>query len=123
MNGCRCTDRITAFAQTLADTGNVITALQAGLAPVSASIQTAVVNTIGAIQVLREAVYSDLTGGPGVTASPIPTVSAAAGAVTAAARVAAPRHATNRRPPATAAKSVGDSGSYRNRAARTRSTS
>jgi hypothetical protein len=113
---------ITAFGQTLAAGSDVITALQAGLAPVSASIQTAVGNTIGAIQILREAVYTDLTGGPGAATSPIPTVSAAAGAVTAAARVAAPRHATDRRPLATAAKSVGDSGSSRNRAARTRST-
>ena len=113
---------ITAFGQTLAAGSDVITALQAGLAPVSASIQTAVGNTIGAIQILREAVYTDLTGGPGAATSPIPTVSAAAGAVTAAARVAAPRHATDRRPLATAAKSVGDSGSSRNRAARIRST-
>ena len=113
---------ITVFGQTLVDGGDVITALQAGLAPVSASIQTALGNTIGAIQALREAVYVDLTSGPGVTTSPIPTVSAATGAATAAARVATPRQTAHRKPLATAAKSAGDNGSPRTRAARTRST-
>ncbi len=104
---------ITAFGQTLADTGDIVTALQAGLAPISASIQTALGNTIGAIQVLREAVYSDLTGGPGVTTSPIPTVSPAVGAATAAARAVRPRSAPNRRPLAAAAKSTGDAAKTR----------
>jgi len=111
---------ITAFGQTLADTGDIITALQAGLAPISASIQTALGNTIGAVQVLREAIYTDLTGGPGVTTSPIPTVSAAAGAATAAARIARPRSAPDRRPLAVSAKSKGDAA--KTRPARARST-
>jgi hypothetical protein len=109
---------ITYFAQTLVAGGDVIAAIQAGLAPVSASIQAAVGNTIGAIQILREAVYTDLTSGPGVTTSPIPTVSAAA----AAARVAAPRQTAHRRTLATASKRTGDTDSPRTRAARTRST-
>ena len=111
---------ITVFGQTLADTGDVITALQAGLEPVSASIQTTLGNTIGAIEALREAVYVDLTSGPGAATSPIPTVSAAAGAANAAARVARPRSAPNRRPHAVAAKSKGDAA--KTRPARARST-
>ena len=75
---------ITYFAQTLVAGGDVIAAIQAGLAPVSASVQTALGNTIGAIEILREAVYTDLTSGPGPSVFPIPTVSAPASAAATA---------------------------------------
>ncbi len=80
---------ITTFAQTLATTGDVIAAFNAGLAPVSASIQTAVGDTVAAVRTLREAVYADLKSGPGVATSPIPTVPAASAAQAAPAASAA----------------------------------
>ena len=121
---------ITVFAQTLAAGADVITALQAGLAPVRASVATALDNTVGAIQGVREAVYADLTNGPGAATRPIPTVSAAAAvassssvasvaAATSAARVAAPRGGANRQP-AAAAKKAGAAAAHGARAARTR---
>jgi hypothetical protein len=76
---------ITYFAETLVAGGNVIAALQAGLAPITASIETALGNTVGAIQILREAVYTDLTSGPGPATFPIPTVVAASAASAASA--------------------------------------
>ena len=85
---------ITVFAQTLVAGGNVIAAIQAGLAPIRASVQTALNNTVGSVQSLRAAVYTDLISGPGPGTFPIPTVSAAAGASVRAARsVAKPRAA------------------------------
>lgn len=81
---------ITVFAQTLVNGGDVIAAIQAGLAPIRASIQTALGNTVDAIQGLRTAVYADLTGGPGAATSPIPIVSAASAATAASAASAAP---------------------------------
>lgn len=83
---------ITYFAQTLVAGGNVIAAIQAGLAPIRASVTSALNNTVLAVQVLREAVYTDLTSGPGPAARPIPTVSAAA-SVRAARSVAKPHAA------------------------------
>jgi hypothetical protein len=80
---------ITTFAQTLATTGDFVAAFNAGLAPVSASVQTAVGDTVSAVQTLREAVYNDLTNGPGVATSPIPTVPAAGAAQAAPAAGAA----------------------------------
>jgi len=80
---------ITTFAQTLATTGDFVAAFNAGLAPISASIQTAVGKTVSAVQTLREAVYDDLTNGPGVATSPIPTVPAASAAQAAPAASAA----------------------------------
>lgn len=81
---------ITVFAQTLVNGGDVIAAIQAGLAPIRASIQTALGNTVGAIQTLRTAVYADLTSGPGAATSPIPIVSAASAAAAASAASTAP---------------------------------
>jgi hypothetical protein len=81
---------ITVFAQTLVEGGDVIAAIQAGLAPIRDSIQTALNNTVYAIQTLRENVYSELTGGPGAATSPIPIVSAASAATAASAASAAP---------------------------------
>lgn len=80
---------VTAFAQTLATTGDVVAAFNAGLAPFTAGIQTAVADTVGAIQSLRAVVYADLTSGPGPATSPIPTVAAPPTATPAAAPGAA----------------------------------
>jgi hypothetical protein len=119
---------ITVFAQTLVAGGNVIAAIQAGLAPVRASVQTALGNTVQAVQGLRVAVYTDLTGGPGAATSPIPTVSAASAASVRAARsVATPRAAAaaSAAPvaarPEAAAKVSKAAGSRTIRSARTRS--
>ena len=115
---------VTAFAQTLADTGEIITALQAGLAPVRASVETALNDTAAAVQGLREAVYIDLISGPGPAARPIPTLAAPAAAT--AARVAAkPRAAAVAAAadqPTPAAKVSKSAGAHKTRAAaRTRS--
>lgn len=117
---------ITVFAQTLAAGGNVIAAIQAGLAPIRASVTSALNNTVQAVQGLREAVYTDLTSGPGPAARPIPTVSAAA-SVRAARAVAKP-HATAAASavpvaarPEAAAKVSKAAGSRTVRSARTRS--
>ena len=80
---------VTAFAQTLATTGDVVAAFNAGLAPFTAGIQTAVADTVGAIQSLLAVVYADLTSGPGPATSPIPTVAAPPTATPAAATGAA----------------------------------
>ena len=80
---------VTAFAQTLATTGDVVAAFNAGLAPFTAGIQTAVADTVGAIQSLRAVVYADLTSGPGPATSPIQTVAATPTATPAAATGAA----------------------------------
>ena len=86
---------ITYFAQTLVAGGGVIAAIQAGLAPVQASVRTALNNTVGAVQALRTAVYIDLTSGPGAATSPIPTVSAASAAAAASAANAASAASAN----------------------------
>jgi hypothetical protein len=121
---------ITVFAQTLVAGGDVIAAIQAGLAPVRASVQTALGSTVQAVQGLRVAVYTDLTGGPGAATSPIPTVSApaaSAASVRAARSVAKPRAvaAASSAPeadrPEAAAKSSKAPGSRTVRPARTRS--
>ena len=81
---------VTVFAQTLATTGDVVAAFNAGLAPFTAGIQTALGNTVGAIQTLRTAVYAELTRGPRAATSPIPIVSAASAAAAASTASAAP---------------------------------
>ncbi|MGY4711144.1 hypothetical protein ACXDF8_16540 [Mycolicibacterium sp. CBM1] len=76
----------TAFAGTLAQTGDVITALNAGRAPIQESVTAALNDLTFKIDTSRAKVYDDLTSGPDITTSPIPTVPAAtADAVTAAA--------------------------------------
>ncbi|MCX6483082.1 MAG: hypothetical protein NT146_07360, partial [Mycobacterium sp.] len=119
---------ITVFAQTLVAGGNVIAAIQAGLAPIRASVTSALNNTVLAVQVLREAVYTDLISGPGAATSPIPTVSAASAASVRAARsVAKPRAAAAATAapvaarPEAAAKVSKAAGSRTVRAARSRS--
>ena len=127
---------VTDFAQTLATTGDVITAINAGLYPITTSIQTAVAKTVAAITVAREAVYADLTSGPGRTTFPIPTVSSPAGAAKAAAAASAGAVRSGAIPRATAsatraaaapvraaevARNWKDAGSHQTRPARTRS--
>lgn len=125
---------VTVFAQTLAATGDVVTAFNAGLAPISASVTTAVGSTVASIQTLRSAVYTDLTEGPGPSTKPIPTVAAAAvsAATVGAARTATkPRAAAAVAPNAAAVSGAGDSaqaakstratGSHQARANRARS--
>jgi hypothetical protein len=119
---------ITYFAQTLVAGGNVIAAIQAGLAPIRASVTSALNNTVLAVQVLREAVYTDLISGPGAATSPIPTVPAASAASVRSARsVAKPRAAAAASDapvaarPEAAAKVSKAAGSRTVRAARSRS--
>ena len=119
---------ITVFAQTLVAGGNVIAAIQAGLAPIRASVTSTLNNTVLAVQGLREAVYTDLISGPGAATSPIPTVSAASAASVRAARsVAKPRAAAAATAapvaarPEAAAKVSKAAGSRTVRAARSRS--
>jgi hypothetical protein len=103
---------VTVFAQTLAATGDVVTAFNAGLAPISASITTAVGSTVASIQTLRSGVYKDLTKGPGPSTKPIPTVAAAAvsAATVGAARTATkPRAAAVVAPNAAAVSGAGES--------------
>ena len=117
---------ITAFAQTLAATGDVVAAFNAGLAPFSASVHTAIGSTVASIQALRSGVYTDLTNGPGPSTRPIPTVAAAA--VSAARTAAKPRAAAVVAPKAGAGSESGTSagaaknvGSHPSRASRARS--
>ena len=117
---------ITAFAQTLAATGDVVAAFNAGLAPFSASVYTAIGSTVASIQALRSGVYTDLTNGPGPSTRPIPTVAAAA--VSAARTAAKPRAAAVVAPKAGAGSESGTSagaaknvGSHPSRASRARS--
>ena len=115
---------VTALGQTLADTGNVIEALQAALVPVRAAVTSALNNTVDAVQLLRENVYGVLTDGPGPATRPIPTVSAAA-SVRAARSVAKPRAAASAAPgadrSAPAARSAKAPGARTARAASSRS--
>lgn len=97
---------VTAFAQTLATTGDVVAAFNAGLAPFTAGIQTALGNTVGAVQALRTAVYVDLNSGPGAATSPIPTVSAASAATAASAANAASAASANMPPSVAAARAI-----------------
>jgi len=64
----------TAFAATLAETGDFIAAVNAGRAPFEAAVNTALTDLTDNIQQGRTTVYADLTAGPGVATSPIPTV-------------------------------------------------
>ena len=66
----------TAFAGTLAQTGDVVTALNAGRAPIQQSVTYALNDLTIKIDTGRARVYADLTQGPGATTSPIPTVPA-----------------------------------------------
>ncbi|OYN80245.1 hypothetical protein [Mycolicibacterium sphagni] len=64
----------TAFAGTLAQTGDFATAFAAGRAPIQASVKTATTDLVNEINEGRSTIYADLTAGPGATTRPIPTV-------------------------------------------------
>ncbi len=65
---------VTAFAGTLAQTGDVISALNAGRAPIEQSVNAALSDLTINIETGRARVYADLTAPPTVATSPIPTV-------------------------------------------------
>jgi hypothetical protein len=64
----------TVFAATLAQTGDFVTAFDNGRAPVQSSVRTATTDLVNEVNEGRSTIYADLTGGPGATTSPIPTV-------------------------------------------------
>ncbi len=64
------------FAGTLATTGDLITAFNAGRAPIEAAVNTSLTALTNEINEGRSTVYADLNTGPGVATSPIPTVPA-----------------------------------------------
>ncbi|BBY62631.1 hypothetical protein [Mycolicibacterium helvum] len=64
----------TAFAATLAQTGDFVTAFNNGRAPIQSSIRTATTDLVNEINEGRSTIYADLTAGPKATTSPIPTV-------------------------------------------------
>jgi hypothetical protein len=64
----------TVFAGTLAQTGDFVTAFNAGRAPIQASVRTAATDLVNEVNEARSTIYADLTNGPGATTSPIPTV-------------------------------------------------
>jgi hypothetical protein len=64
----------TAFAATLAQTGDFVTAFNAGRAPFEASVNKALNDLTTEVGKNRAIVYADLTGGPGAATSPIPTI-------------------------------------------------
>lgn len=80
----------TAFASTLAQTGDVVRALTAGRAPIQQAVTAAVSDLAFKIDTGRARVYADLTNGPGVTTRPIPTVPPPAGATSRLAKTTKP---------------------------------
>lgn len=64
----------TVFAATLAQTGDFVTAFNNGRVPIQNSVRTATTDLVNEINEGRSTIYADLTGGPGATTSPIPTV-------------------------------------------------
>lgn len=64
----------TAFSGALAATGDLMTAMAASRAKWQPAVQSATNDLLGEIEDARIQVYSDLTGGPGVATSPIPTI-------------------------------------------------
>lgn len=79
----------TVFAGTLAQTGDVATAFVAGRAPIQASITTATTDLVDEINEGRATIYADLTGGPGATTRPIPTVAAPSSAASRGSKIKA----------------------------------
>jgi len=79
----------TAFAATLAETGDFVTAFNAGRAPFELSVKTALNDLTTEVGKNRAIVYADLTNGPGVATSPVPTVAAVPAAARPAAAAAA----------------------------------
>lgn len=62
------------FAGTLVATGDIITAFNAGRAPFELAVKASLTALSAEIDEARSTIYADLTGGPGVAVSPIPTV-------------------------------------------------
>ncbi|MCX2930726.1 hypothetical protein ORI20_10585 [Mycobacterium sp. CVI_P3] len=100
----------TAFTATLAQTGDFATAFANGRAPIHASVTTAVTDLVNEVNEGRTTIYADLTAGPGVATSPIPTVPAP---TAASARVTKVINSAKAVPGTTAspAAATGDSGS------------
>lgn len=73
------------FAATLAATGDVVGAINAGRAPFEAAVNTALTDLTNEVNEGRTTVYNDLLSGPGVATSPIPTSTPAPLAATAVA--------------------------------------
>lgn len=69
-----CGARATAFTATLAQSGDLVDALNAGRAPIEQSVDAALTDLTIKIDTGPARVYADLTAGPSVTTSPIPTV-------------------------------------------------
>lgn len=104
----------TAFAATLAETGDFVTAFNAGRAPFELSVKTALNDLTTEVGKNRAIVYADLTNGPGVATSPVPTVAAVPAAARPAASAAAVTKVTNSVkavPASTAASESGSNGS------------
>lgn len=96
----------TTFAGTLASTGNVITAINAGRVPFESTVNLALTALTNEVQKNRSIVYNDLTSGPGVATSPIPTVAPPPVAAVSAAAVDAPAAPTAGGPVKTVVDSV-----------------
>ena len=62
------------FAGTLAVTGDFSTAFNAGRVPFEAAVNTSLSALTAEVDEARTTIYADLTAGPGVATSPIPTV-------------------------------------------------
>ena len=104
----------TAFAGTLAQTGDFVTAFNAGRAPFEASVKTALGDLTTEVGKNRAIVYADLTGGPGAATSPIPVIPPPASSARPAASAAAVTKVTNSVkavPATTAASESGSNGS------------
>ncbi|MCV7216629.1 hypothetical protein H7J51_15205 [Mycobacterium crocinum] len=102
----------TAFAATLAQTGDVAAAFTAGRAPIQQAVTAAVSDLTFKIDTGRARVYADLTAGPSVTTSPIPTVPAPTAAASRLAKTTKPTKAAAGSGTSTAKKS-GVAGSKR----------
>jgi hypothetical protein len=77
----------TVFAATLAQTGDFATAFANGRVPIQTSVKTAATDLVNEINEGRATIYADLTAGPGVVTSPIPTVPPPTAAATRVSKV------------------------------------
>lgn len=98
------------FAGTLAQTGDVITAFNAGRAPIEAAVNTSLTDLTNEINEGRTTVYNDLLGGPGAATSPIPTVTPPPLAATAVAGPVTKKTTSFKAVPARAASAAAATG-------------
>ncbi len=98
------------FAGTLATTGDLITAFNAGRAPIEAAVNTSLTALTNEINEGRSTVYADLNTGPGVATSPIPTVAPPPLAATAVAGPATKTIASFKAVPARTARAAAATG-------------